>query len=262
MEVLRRSWRDSRGKVIVTLLVLWVAALVHQFSLIAFLYPIVAVLVVSALDQLFTRLRFGRDIFSLSSVVTGFLIGLILDPKSAATTLLLACLIASLAKQFIAKGLHRHMFNPAAIGLVGVSVVPEALISWWGVSWGLLPVAIILVGIFVVLRQLGRLWMPITFLLVYIVSLTFFHSLETAIRLTVDGTVFLFAFVMITEPMTSVNSKWWRYGWGILVGLLVVVHTILGTSWTDPLLLGLLVANLLGFLLVRRRVLRSAIGSV
>lgn len=258
MEILRRFWQDSRGKVIVTLLILWVAALVHQFTLLTFLYPIVAVLVTLALDGLITRLRFGRDIFSLSSVATGLLIGLILDPKSGAIILVLACLIASVAKQFIAAGAHRHVFNPAAIGLVITSLVMGNIISWWGVSWGFFPVAIILVGMFVVLRQLGRLWMPITFFLVYIVSLTLSNSLETAIQLTLDGTVFLFAFIMLPEPITSVAVGKWRYGWGMLVGLLVVALTILGISWTDPLLLAILVANLGGFLLVR---VKPLIGS-
>lgn len=251
MEILWRFWRDSRGKVIATLVVLWFASLIYQFSLLRFLYPIVAVLVTLALDQLFTRLRSGRDISSLSSVVSGLLIGLILDPQGGALPLIAACTIAALSKQFIGRGSHKHIFNPAAFGMMASSLIVGNHIAWWGASWGLIPAIILLVGMIPILLALRRIFMPITFLIVYVLMLSFSWSFMSALRLTLDGTVVLFAFVMLPEPMTSVISGKWRYGWGLLVGTLVVVQNALRVSWFDPLLMALLGANLIRFFLIR-----------
>ena len=77
-------WRDSRGKVASVLIILWFATVVHQFQLLFLFYPLVAVIVMTTSDMLITRVRFGKDVFSLSSVVTGLLIGLILDPRAGA----------------------------------------------------------------------------------------------------------------------------------------------------------------------------------
>ena len=91
-----------------------------------------------------------------------------------------------------------------------------------------------------------------TFLLVFFAINLLYGSRESAMRLTMDGTVFLFAFVMLPEPRTAPTQGVWAWGWGVLVGLLVFVQSLLGIGVGDPLLLALLVANLYGFVFVRR----------
>ncbi len=248
---MRLWWADSRGKVIVVLFVLWISALIHQFQLLSLLYPLVAVIITVAIDILTIRLRFGKDVFSLSSVVTGLLIGLILDPKAGAFPLIFACVVASFFKQFIGRGSHKHVFNPAAVGIVGSSLIFGNHIAWWAASWGFIPIIILLVGMIPILLSLRRIFLPITFLIVYFIMLSFSTSLSAAFHLTLDGTVFLFALVMLPEPMTSAISGKWRYGWGILVGGLLALFNMLGISWSDPLLVSLLGANVIRYVLIR-----------
>ncbi len=251
MNTLRSWWADSRGKVIVVLFILWISALIHQFQLLSLLYPLTAVIFTVAIDILITRLRLGKDIFSLSSVVTGLLIGLILDPNSGALPLIFACIVAVFFKQFLGRGSHKHVFNPAAVGLVVSSLILGNHIAWWAASWGIVPAIILVIGMVPILIRLHRLLLPTAFLIVYFVMLSFSTSLSAAFHLTLDGTVFLFAFVMLPEPMTSTISGNWRYGWGIFVGAFVVLQNILRVSWLDPLLVALLGANVVRFFLIR-----------
>ncbi len=243
-------WADSRGKVIVLLVFLWLAALLHQFRAVFVSGVVFAVAASVGLDVLFVWLRKKTTVVSLSSVVTGLLIGLIFDPFTGIVGILTACAIASLGKAYLGAGEHQHIFNPAALGIAASSLLFSRSVAWWGASWGMVPVGIIAVGMLPVLWKLRRHRMPITFLLVYFAINLAHGTVASAIRLTIDGTVFLFAFVMLPEPKTAPFQGAWA--WGALVGLLVLVQNLLGYRVGDPLLLALLVANLYGFLFVRR----------
>ncbi len=249
---LRIWWADSRGKVIATLLVLWIAALISNFQWMFFLVPFFTVTSSIVLDLVVTYLRKRQFIFTLSSVVTGLLIGFIFDPTAGVLPLFVACLIAVLSKQFVAWGDHRHIYNPAAFGIVVSSVVFDRPVSWWVASWGIVPILIISVGMFIVLRRLNRLLLPGVFLLVYFLNGLLFGSIESALRLTLDGTVFLFAWVMVPEPITSLSGQTWKYWWGVLVGTFLILGGIFHVSLVDPLLTSLLLANLTVFVLVRK----------
>lgn len=244
-------WADSRGNVIVVLVFLWLASLVFQFRAVFVTGVVVAVAASIVLDALFLWLRTRTVVVSLSSIVTGLLIGLIIDPLSGLLSTAVACLLASISKNFIGKWSHKHMFNPAAFGIVVSSFIFSRPVAWWGASGGMAPVGIIAAGMFPVLWKLRRQWLPITFLGVYFAMNLLHGTVESALRLTIDGTVFLFAFVMLPEPITVPLGGAWRWGCGVLVGLLVLTQSILRIAVVDPLLLALLVANLYSFLYKR-----------
>ncbi len=221
---LKPYWADSRGKVIVVLLVLWIVSLANHFQINLVLNVLLAVFASSILNP------------SLSSIVTGLLIGLIFDPMAGVLPVLVACILARIGK-------HKHIFNPAAFGIMFSSLIFNRPVAWWGAAWGMLPVAIIAVGMLPILWRLRRQWMPLTFFIIYMAA--------TSLRLTIDGTVFLFAFVMLPEPKTSPVQGKWSLGWGILVGFLVLAQSFFGITLADPLLLALLVANTIGFIVKR-----------
>lgn len=247
-------WADSRGKVIAVLVFLWLTALVHQFRVVFVTGVAIAVVASVALDSLIIWLRTKTAGVSLSSIVTGLLIGLVFDPFAGIVGTLTACMIASLSKAYLGRGDNPHIFNPAALGIVVSSLLFRRPVVWWGAAWGMVPVGIIAVGMFGVLWKLRRSPLPITFLAVYFVSNLFYGTVESAIRLTIDGTVFLFAFVMLPEPKTAPIKGAWAWGWGVLVGFLLLTQSLFGIGSFDPLLLALLIANLYGFLFIRRRI--------
>lgn len=239
-------WVDSRGKLIVLLGIIWILAIVHLPTVISIVHPLSAIICTIFFDILFAWVRRRKIFFSPSSIVTGLLIGLL--NLGGLEAIVLASFIAASSKQFVQQN-NRHVFNPAAIGLLISSLFLNEPIDWWAVSWGFIPVVILVLWMIPILWKMKRLWMPVTFLIVYFISTIMFQNIDAAIRLTLDGTVFLFVFVMLPEPMTSVNRGRWQYVWGILVGLLVVGETLLGISWGDPLLLALLGANFIGLMM-------------
>lgn len=244
-------WADSRGNVIAVLIFLWLGILVFQFRAVFVIGVVFAVGASVAFDSLFLWLQTKTRAVSLSSIVTGLLIGLISDPLSGLLPITVACLLASISKNFIGKGPQKHIFNPAAFGIVVSSFIFSRPAAWWGAAWGMVPVGIIAVGMFGALWKLRRQRLPIAFLAVYFVSNLLYGSAQSAIRLTIDGTVFLFAFVMLPEPKTAPMQGKWQWGWGVLVGSLVFAQNMLRIAVGDPLLLALLVANLYSFLYKR-----------
>ncbi len=245
-------WADSRGKVIVVLVVLWLATLVHEFRVVFVTGVVIAVVASVALDSLIIRLRKKTTVVSLSSVVTGLLIGLVFDPYAGIGGILTACAIASLSKAYLGRGEHQHIFNPAALGIGASSLLFGRTVAWWGASWGMVPVGIIAAGMLGALWKLRRSPLSIMFLFVYFAINLTQGTVASVLRLTIDGTVFLFAFVMLPEPKTAPIRGVWVWGWGVLVGLFVFIQSFLGIGAGDPLLLALLAANLCGFLFIRR----------
>ncbi|MBI3577010.1 RnfABCDGE type electron transport complex subunit D [Candidatus Gottesmanbacteria bacterium] len=242
---LKTFWADSRGKVIAVLCALWVASLINHFQWQFVLSVILAVVSIIIFDSFLLWLKIKNFSISLSSIVTGLLIGLVFDPMAGFIPLVVASLFASVSKNFIGKGPHKHIFNPAAFGILISSMIFGWPVAWWGASWGMIPVVIIAVGMLPILWKLRRQWIPVTFLIIY-------YFLSRSISLTIDGTVFLFGFVMLPEVKTSpIPGSWW-WGWGILVGALIFVQNLLGLAVGDPLLLALLAANLAGYFLVRQ----------
>ncbi len=258
----KKFWSDSRGKVIIILLLVWLSALTHEFSWTKVFYPLLSISAVIVFDWFITRVRSSINFFSLSSIVTGLLIGLILDPGGSIWLILLAAILAVLDKQFLRINFHRHIFNPAAFGILAAAEILNGNIAWWAASWGILPTIIIGIGMVYVLWQIRRLFLPLTFLGVYFVINLLRVGPFDGFRLIFDGTVFMFAFIMLPEPMTSLTRGIWQYLWGSLVGVMLFLLIKSSVQIIDPLLAALLVTNLVGFLWVKLIVPKFLSGSV
>lgn len=252
MNKLRIWWADTRGKVIVMLLVLWIATLINSFQIVYLIFPLVSTLFVYVFDLLVSRIRTGQWIATLSSLVTGLLIGLVFDPTAPIYVLIFACLVAVVSKQLFAAGNHQHIWNPTVFGVAVTSLIFNQSTGWWAASWGLAPVIIILVGMTLALRQIRRLVMPFVFLAIVYVYLGLTTTWIGALQLIITGTYIFFAFIMLPEPVTSVGGKIWTYAWPALVGGLVVLLSVFRIFIADPVFLALLIANTLIFIFVRR----------
>lgn len=245
-------WADSRGKVIVILFLLWIATLLYSFRSTYVFNPVASVIAMVIWDSLFSFIKTRTVHISLSTIITGLLVGFIVDPTGGEIFIITTCLLASLSKNFIGKGLHHHIFNPAAFGVVATSLIFGRPVAWWAGSWGIVPVIILGLCMTPILWGLRRFWMPVTFLTLYFLTNSLASNFTSAWRLTLDGTVFLFAFVMLPEIKTSPAKGYWQYSWGILVGALVYLQSLLKFSFVDPLLFALLIANAVGFIAKER----------
>ena len=175
-----------------------------------------------------------------SSIISGLILALVGAPSPDFALLVLMPAVAVFSKQLLWFGLGKHIFNPAAFSLVALSLAGYPAVSWWGVSWGApATYAVLAAGLLILWRQ--RRWeTALPFLFIY--------ALLFGVRL-LDGTTLFFATVMLIEPLTS-NFK------GIQNQLFYAGIAVLGTfflgktGWAiDPLLGGLLIANIVTSLL-------------
>ena len=241
---------NTRLRIASVLAIIWIFYLILHFNARAFFFPLLSVIMAVFFDLLITYLRKRRWYLPTSSLVTGFLIGLIL-PTNSPWPLLLAAFIAVFSKQFIRIREHQHLFNPAALGIFVTSLLTGVPVAWWAVSWTPWVIPII-IGVSYTLYQLKRLWLPLTFLALYALYRATFVEFESLISSLLDGTLFLFVFIMLPEPITSPANKRWRYLFGPLVGLFVILLERVGAFVLPDLFLpALLIGNIIGFLAKR-----------
>lgn len=250
----KRFYNDNRIQVGFTLFLVWLLAIWNFRTdpplLRIILYPILAITVVVISDLGLTFIRYKKFYSPTSAVVSGFLIGLILAPSEPIYVIISASLIASLSKQFIATGVRRHIFNPAAFGIMSVYFMFSTTVSWWGISWGWYPLVILVPLMAKILWKPRRILLPFSFLTIYAGYLFIFVSLESGLRILTDPTVLLFALVMLPEPITSPSYGYYKYLFGGIVALIsVFLPGFLNLS--EIFLPALLVANLGSFLIIR-----------
>lgn len=241
--------KDVRLQIALTLLIISILSLFHFFSFSLLLTLIFLILSGQFIDIALTYLTQKKLFLSYSALVTASLVFLIIDKNSPLWLPLLTLFIAIASKHLLKIG-PGHIFNPAAFGILSVSIIIQTPPSWWGTSWsGLLPLIIIL-GSFPVLLRLRRLYMVFGFLIIYILY-SFVTTLHLNFLFFLDGTIILFAFIMLPEPQTSPFMRNWRYIFGFFVGLLAIPIAKLSSIYPtlDFLIASLLSADLLSFIL-------------
>jgi len=188
-----------------------------------------------------------------SALITGLILSLIITPMSSlkdATFLVAASGLAIASKYLIAIG-NKHIFNPAAIAVVLTAFGPKESASWWIGSFTLLP--FVLAGGLLIIRKIRRatmlgVYLAASLLSVMILALFTNHdsvaSLQTALT---HSSLFFLGFVMLTEPWTSPSTKFHRYMYAGIVGLLFSPFIQVAGIYSTPEL-ALIVGNLYAFL--------------
>lgn len=255
-------WNDNRLHVGFTLCLVWLLDIWHFRAdpriLTIIIYPLLAIALIYALDTGLTYIRYRKLYLPTAPVVSGFLIGLILAPSEPVYVILAASVLASLSKQFIAMGIRRHIFNPAAFGIMGVYLIFGTTVAWWGVAWGWYPIIIFLPLMIRILAKLKRLFLPISFLIVYFDFLVYTTSESFAAKTIVDPTVLFFALVMLPEPITSPSVGYYKYGFGAAVAILAILISKL-TNLSEIFLPALLLANSGSFMVLRLKTAKKQV---
>ena len=155
--------------------------------------------------------------------------------------------IIAMASKYILAIRKKHIFNPAAIAVVITAFVLGQSASWWiGTAWMFIPV---LVGGLLLTRKLIRTDLVVSFLIVSILLVIFFHFSDlTSIwiageRFLLSSPAFFFAFLMLTEPLTTPPTKVLRIIYGAMVGLLFVPAVHIGSFYFTPEL-ALIIGNI------------------
>lgn len=163
-----------------------------------------------------------------SALITGLGLCLLLRTGSIHTAILAAAI--AISTKFLIKVKNKHIFNPANVGIIAAMLLTnDAWISpgQWGSSvllWFFVGAA----GLMMILK-VGRLDISFTFILTFGVLLfarqVLYLGWEPSVWLhqMSNGTLLLFTFFMITDPMTTPNHKYARVLWSLVlaVGLFV-----------------------------------------
>lgn len=241
-------FNEFKSQVAFILLLIWLLAIWHFRTANVILYPAFAVVLTTALDLIINRIRARKPYWPSASFVSGALIGLILAPAGSILPIAVACVVASASKQFVNTGLRQHIFNPASLGIMTASLIFNVAVAWWAVSWSQLPLIILVPGMVRILWRMKRLFIPITFILVYLAYYLTIFPPQNAVRSLADGSLLLFALIMLPEPMTSPVVGNFRYAFGTAVALAAIALTRVG-ALPEVFLPALLIGNLGAFLI-------------
>ena len=142
-----------------------------------------------------------------------------------------ACIFA-MGSKYLLTIEKQHVFNPAAVGVLGISLLsPEHVATWWMGNPVMMP--FVLFGGLLLLRRIRREAMVYVFFAVYLVASvvafiiqgTFFASFLTISQvLLFHSPVWFLGLVMLTEPLTAPGRKRPQLAYAGLVGLLVATE--------------------------------------
>ena len=237
-----------------------VASILGAFNVIPYdplylLYSLVFIFVVAwVLNKIFA---FCYDAPSNpeSTYITAFILTLIITPPSSLVDVHYLALAGwaaaiAIASKYIFAIKEKHIFNPAAIGVVATSLFLGLSANWWISSIWMLP--FVLVGGFLLVRKIRRFDMVFAFLLTLITAIVLLslHNASSIVQIlqqTFTETPALFlATVMLTEPLTTPPTRYYRLLYGIIVGFLFAPEVHFGTFYFTPEI-ALLVGNVFAY---------------
>lgn len=158
-----------------------------------------------------------------SALITG--LGLSLLMKANDPWLFLFAALLAIGMKFITKVNGKHMWNPANFGIVAAAFLSgEAWISPG--QWGSSALIMFIVGTagLAVLSNIKRIETGLAFLITfaaleYIRTVLYLGWENDVFLLKLgNGSLWLFSFFMITDPMTTPNHHKLRVGWAVMVG--------------------------------------------
>jgi hypothetical protein len=189
----------------------------------------VAVISTSVVTQIAFSLWKGKPLHSIKSALITSL-GLSMLLKAASPWYFALAGFIAIASKFLFVYKGKHLFNPANIGIVACLLLTDKVWVSPG-QWGSDMVLVFFMGMagITVLLRIGRIETSLAFL----GALFLFQYLRVVAYQGWDfpvlmhkfssGTLLLFAFFMITDPMTIPNQRRARIPWAILVAVIAFV---------------------------------------
>lgn len=166
-----------------------------------------------------------------SVFITALILVLIVPVKFPinATFIALVSFVAMASKYLLTID-KRHIFNPAAVAVVAVSLFsPEHNATWWVGTLPMMP--FVLTGGLLLTRKIQRESLVLNFFVAYlliigidsIIRTDSLFSIVSAWQHSITGSaLFFFMFIMLTEPLTSPATKKLQKYYGYIVALFYV----------------------------------------
>lgn len=155
------------------------------------------------------------------------------------------------ASKYIFAIRKKHLFNPAAFGLVLTALVLGQGAAWWVGTAALMP--FVLVGGLLLVRKISRFDLAISAIGMATVTIVAFAIFKGTISFSIFTKIFLnspllfFVSVMVTEPLTAPPTRALRIIYGALTGFLFAPAIHVGSIYSTPEL-SLAVSNIFSYL--------------
>lgn len=257
--------KNPRIQIIILLSILFLITMFHLPVVTSLLLLILCVGGAAGFDYLFAYIKKQELRIPYSGIITGLILTLIIDPAAQWWQILIIVAAAVGIKDFLRIS-DRHIFNPAASGLMVGFILFGLNPSWWGptpYSFDKFhPVNILLaVSVFALAYvscwRYKRYFNVLCYLVVSIVLqvLLLDSTFSNAVAAMINPGSLFFALVMLPEPMTTPMKKLRQALFGILVAIvnIGVIYLMANemipafSNFPDTSLVALLLANLLFF---------------
>src|SRR5262250_2080754 len=194
----------------------------YQRTLLAIVAAIVTELILG-------RIFFGKWLNLASAYITGISVGILV--RSPAFWPYALCSAISIMSKYVLRVKGRHIWNPSNFGLSVLFFLAAETMAGLSIQWGnyLAPLLVIWILGSIIIYRAKRFHISAT----YVVSFFLFAFLRSWITgdpwqsevAPITGPMYqLFVFFMITDPKTTVKSKW---GQCLVVFLVAVVESLL-----------------------------------
>ena len=225
------------------------------FSPLALLFSSLIVVSVSwAANKLFAGV-YSAPANVESVYITALILILIITPLESSSYLSYLVFMGwaavwAMASKYIFAIRKKHIFNPAAFAVALLALTVGQGASWWVGSLSMLP--IVLIGGILLVRKLKRYDLVFSFIfsaIVVIAASSVLRGLDpinAAITALLNSPLLFFAFVMITEPLTTPPANKMQICYGALTGFLFLPQMHLGGIYSTPEL-ALLVGNIFSY---------------
>ncbi|OGH51157.1 MAG: hypothetical protein A3G13_02360 [Candidatus Levybacteria bacterium RIFCSPLOWO2_12_FULL_37_7] len=249
--------RNPKIQLAITLFFIYLTSLFNNFSTQNLLIFIISVVSCIISDLVFLRIGKKPIFFPSAALVIGLILTLVVSPNLPWFAISIIGILAVVSKNFLRFN-SRHIFNPAAFGLIIGSLFFEHTVSWWGVSSQqfriqnlefIIPFLILLSPGLISQYRIKRFRITLFFLVVYFIFQIIFNA-----KYFFDPTILFFSLVMLPEPMTTPNNHTRQIIFGTFIAVFSILisfpifHFLLLTfNSSDPLLLSLLIGNLIFF---------------
>ena len=158
--------------------------------------------------------------------------------------------VLAMASKYIIAIHRKHIFNPVAFAIALTYFVLNQSASWWVGNAPMLP--FVLLGGILVVRKIGRSDLVFSFLITtgvisLLASLFGGGDLVGELqKIVLYSPLFFFAFIILTEPLTTPPTKKTRIIYGLLVGFLFTPQIHFGTFYITPEL-AILLGNVVSY---------------
>ncbi|HVU10253.1 MAG TPA: RnfABCDGE type electron transport complex subunit D [Phototrophicaceae bacterium] len=188
-----------------------------------------------------------------SVYISALILALIITPLSGYGDLWFigwAAVLAMASKYVVAIG-RKHIFNPVAFAVAITALTINGNASWWVGNLSMLPVVVI--GGLLVVRKIRRFDLVLGFFVGALMTIFAFtilgrgNLLAELQNVAFYSPLFFFAFVILTEPLTTPPTRRLQLIYGLLVGFLFAPEFHIGSFYLTPEL-AILICNVFAYI--------------